>query len=341
MDLQRGSIRMSAAALAFAVLLRFFAGGGAMQLVNAVTSPEVTAALFFLETGRLVRYPEMPTKPATAVDSPVQSGKEEKEEKPQQEASLPVFSASDAALVKVNSYCSYKADVKKALKAPLNWELTGEKPKVLIVHTHASESYKKTENYTESSAYRTLNKNYNMVSIGAYVKKLLEKAGISVLHDKTIYDYPSYNGSYIAAREGIEKHLKENPSICFVLDIHRDAMQNPDGTQFSTTVKTKSGTAAQLMLVVGTDDGGMRHPNWQDNLSLAVKLHAQLEQLQPGICRPISLRSQRFNQDLSAGSALVEVGAAGNTRKQALIAAKYLAQAIIAISHGVKANSTS
>ena len=212
---------------------------------------------------------------------------------------------------------------------------------MLIIHTHASESYKKTENYTESSAYRTLNKNYNMVSIGAYVAKLLKKEGISVLHDKTIYDYPSYNGSYIAAREGIEKHLKENPSICFVLDIHRDAMQNSDGTQIGTTVKTKNGTASQLMLVVGTDAGGMRHPNWQDNLSLAVKLHAQLEQLQPGICRPISLRGQRFNQDLSPGGALVEVGAAGNTRKQALLAAEYLAEAIAALAYGVKEDSTS
>lgn len=340
MDLQRGSIRMSAAVLAFAVLLRFFAGGGVAQIVNVLTSPEATAAIFFLETGRLVRYPETLKKLATAVDSPVQSGTEQKEEE-QEENVQAVLSGAAASLVKVNSYCSYQANIKKALSQPLNWELTGEKPKVLIVHTHASESYEKTEDYTESSAYRTLNKNYNMVSIGAYVAKLLEKEGISVLHDKTVYDYPSYNGSYLAAREGIEKHLKENPSICFVLDIHRDAMQNTNGTQMGTTVKTKSGTASQLMLVVGTDDGGMGHPNWQENLSLAVKLHAQLEQLQPGLCRPISLRAQRFNQDLSPGSVLVEVGAAGNTRKQALIAAKYLAQAITVLAHGVKADSTS
>ncbi len=332
MDLERGSIRMSAAVLVFALLLRFFAGGGAAQLVQAATSPEVAAAILFLETGRMVRFPEETKKPATAVDSPVQTGKEQQEEEKVQA----VFSASDASLVKVNSSCSYKANIKKALSEPLKWELTGKEPKVLIIHTHASESYEKTENYTESSAYRTLNKNYNMVSIGAYVAKLLKKEGISVLHDKTIYDYPSYNGSYIAAREGIEKHLKENPSICFVLDIHRDAMQNSDGTQIGTTVKTKNGTASQLMLVVGTDDGGMSHPNWQDNLSLAVKLHAQLEQLQPGICRPISLRGQRFNQDLTPGGALVEVGAAGNTRKQALLAAEILVEAITALAHGAK-----
>ena len=114
MDLERGSIRMSAAVLAFAVLLRFFAGGGAAQLAQAATSPEVAAAILFLETGRVVRFPEEAKKPATAVDSPVQSGKEQEEEEKVQA----VFSAADASLVKLNSYCGYKANIKKALEAP-------------------------------------------------------------------------------------------------------------------------------------------------------------------------------------------------------------------------------
>ena len=76
------------------------------------------------------------------------------------------------------------------------------------------------------------------------------------------------------------------------------------------------------------------HPKWQENMSLAVKLHAQLEKTCPGICRPISLRSQRFNQDLSTGALSIEVGAAGNTRQEALGGAEILAQAIIALSRG-------
>ena len=88
------------------------------------------------------------------------------------------------------------------------------------------------------------------------------------------------------------------------------------------------------MMVVGTDDSGNYHPNWQENLSLALKLTAQLEQTNPGICRPIDLRAERFNMDLTAGSLLVEVGAAGNTHQEALIAANALAQSVLEIAKG-------
>ena len=57
-------------------------------------------------------------------------------------------------------------------------------------------------------------------------------------------------------------------------------------------------TSAQLMVVIGTN-----HENYEENLSLGLKLHALLEQRSPGIMRPLQLRGQRFNQDLNPGSA--------------------------------------
>ena len=71
-------------------------------------------------------------------------------------------------------------------------------------------------------------------------------------------------------------------------------------------------------------------------ISLGLKLQAQLERLSPGITRPMSLRSQRFNQDLTKGSLLIEMGAAGNTHKEALRAAEQLAKAIIALARGTQ-----
>jgi stage II sporulation protein P len=85
------------------------------------------------------------------------------------------------------------------------------------------------------------------------------------------------------------------------------------------------------MLVMGTN-----HDNWEENLSLGVKLHAQLERQAPGIMRKLCLRPQRFNQDLCPGALLVEVGAAGNTRAEALRAAYQLAQAVAALSRGTE-----
>ena len=106
--------------------------------------------------------------------------------------------------------------------------------------------------------------------------------------------------------------------------------------QVGYTVDSGGQASAQLMMVVGTDANGLDHPNWHENMALAVKLHAQLEKNTPGICRPISFRSQRFNQDLSTGALIVEVGAAGNTHGEAMEAVRLLAQAVIELSQGTK-----
>ena len=173
-----------------------------------------------------------------------------------------------------------------------------------------------------------------MLAVGQRVAELLEEAGICVIHDRTVHDYPSYNGAYNHARKQTEAYLQEYPSIQLILDLHRDAMEDSNGQQISTTVDIDGKTSAQLMMVVGTNAGGLYHPDWEKNMALAAKLHAQLEKTYPGICRPISFRSQRFNQDLSAGAMLVEVGAAGNTLAQALSAAEHLVQGVIALCQG-------
>ena len=142
-----------------------------------------------------------------------------------------------------------------------------------------------------------------------------------------LFRSPSYNGSYAHARKAILSYLKEYPSVQLILDLHRDAADGASG-QLRTRATVDGKESAQLMLVVGTDSGGLAHAGWEENLSLALKLQARLEALAPGITRPLSLRAQRFNQDLSPGALLVEVGAAGNTRQEALSAAEMLAEAV-------------
>ena len=326
MDIEKWSLRVGAMALAVAVLFRLGSAGVFQSAVQALATPETLAAVMFLESGRVVRLaPEEEPRPSEAV--------EEEQEILQNAVAQAVFAEADAGLVEVNSYCGYEADVPAMILKPLSWNLQQEKPTVLIVHSHGSESYKNTEGYEESSAYRTLDTDYNMISIGEELKKVLEAGGISVIHDTTMHDQPSYSASYSQSRKSVKEYLKEYPSICFVLDLHRDAVENKSGQQVAVTAKYNGTTAAQLMLVVGTDVR-LSHPDWPENMSLAVKVHAQLEKNFPGICRPISFRSQRFNQDLSPGALLVEVGSAGNTRQQALEAARVLGQTILELSRG-------
>jgi stage II sporulation protein P len=329
-------LRIGALTIALAILLRLSSGSVLGTVVEALTSPEAVSVMLYLETGRVVRptLPQISDNPADRDPTPVQP--ESMPTVPTEPFTQTVFSDEDADLVEVNSVCGYATDLPALLQKPLTWNLMQQEPAVLILHSHATESYTKTEDYKETSSYRTLNTDYNVVSIGAEIKKILEAGGIRVIHDTTLHDYPSYSSSYSHARTQIRTLLKENPSIVLVLDIHRDAVENSKGQQVAFTESSGGKKAARLMMVVGTDANGLNHPNWQENMALAVKLHAQLEKNTPGICRPISFRPQRFNQDLSTGGMLIEVGAAGNTRQEALEGARLLAQAILELSRGTK-----
>lgn len=321
--MEQKALQVGTAVLTLALLLRLCG-------TWADGKKDLGKALIFLSTGRMVTETiavPMETAETTATTPPSEPSPDTA-----LTAAIPVFGENQAAFVQVNT--AWDVDIPALLSEPLEWDLTGEQPTVLILHSHASESYEKEPGCTETSPYRTLDPQYNMVSVGDRVAEILEAGGIHVLHDRTLYDYPTYNDAYVKARQSIAGILEENPTIRLVLDLHRDAAEDASGHQKSTTVTIDGTPSAKLMLVMGSDKGSVPYPNWERNLALAVKLQAQLEQTYPGLCNPIKLVSYRYNQDLSTGALLVEVGTAGNTHAQALSAAQYLAEGILALAKG-------
>ena len=293
------------------------------------------------QKGPLLRLPQggmqRPTKTTMPPEPTVPAG-------PAKPVGL-IFGAADVKKVSMQygQDCNYRPDIAELLLQPLDWDLTIDEPTVLIIHTHATESYTESpgQNYVQTSEYRTLDTQYNMVKLGDALEKLLEEAGITVLHDRKLHDYPSYNSSYNNSRGSVEAYLQEYPSIRMVLDLHRDAVLDSDGSQYAPAVTVAGDRVARLMLVVGSDGSGMNHPKWKENLAAALKLQVLLEQQAPGITRPTFLRAQRFNHDLSNGAMIVEIGAAGNTLQEAMGAVPFLAQAIIDLRYGAITDSTS
>ena len=332
MNHQQRSLRVGAVAILCAVIFKLGLGGVFRPVADFLARPTISSLLIYLETGRIVRFSNSSEGILLfASESPAPVF-----ELPEEEA-IPVFSAGDAAAVNVKYYGTRRADLEALMARPLNWNLADREPAVLILHTHGTESYTKAkgEHYTESSAYRTLDEGYNMISVGDYLTEALESAGIRVIHDRSLHDYPSYNGSYASARKSIAVYLEEYPSIQLVLDLHRDA-SGDNKNQLKTKATVDGVPSAQLMIVVGPNGSGLSHPKWEENLALAMKLYAQLERTSPGICRYISLRSQRFNQDQSTGALIIEVGGAGNSHSEAITATSVLAQAVIAMAKGVE-----
>ena len=331
MELERQSIRIGLAAIACAVIFRLVSTGVLAPVMELLNREEVASFLIYMETGRVVRTAsaqELLPPPETTTAATVEPTVAQTE--------CPSFSDQDAQLVDISSLANYSVDIPTLLQTPLTWDLTQDEPTVLILHTHATESYTATdaEPYTESSSYRTLDEQHNMVRVGQQLAQILEAGGIGVIHDTTFHDHPSYNDSYSNARAAIQTYLEQFPSIRMVLDIHRDAADLSSAVQLSTDATVNGQPCAQLMMVVGTNAAGLNHPNWQENMALAVKLHAHLEKNYPGICRPISFRAQRFNQDLSTGAMLIEVGAAGDTLEKALLSAQVLGESLLALAQG-------
>ena len=161
------------------------------------------------------------------------------------------------------------------------------------------------------------------------------EAGISVLHDRTLYDYPSYSGAYDRSLAAIQSYLVQYPSIRFILDLHRDAVADAQGNQYKVVSEIEGeGIAAQLTLVVGSDGSGAEHPDWMENLRLAAAIQEEAAGKYPSLMRPILLRNSRYNQHATTGSLLVEVGAAGNSPEEAALAGRLLAQQMVELLQG-------
>ena len=199
--------------------------------------------------------------------------------------------------------------------------LSEQAPQVLIVHTHGSEAYTMPagEEYAATGSFRTDVATRSVVRVGDEIAAVLSSYGISVLHDRTLHDSPSYNGAYARSLTSIEGYLEKYPSLSFVLDVHRDAVQDASGQQYKL-VSREEPHAAQISLVMGSD-----HDRWQDNLRLAVAVEERLMQSYPTLMRPITLRNYSYNQSVCPGSMLVEVGAAGNSLDEAIYAARLFA----------------
>lgn len=208
-------------------------------------------------------------------------------------------------------------------------EKNGE-PQILIMHTHTTESYEPYERdfYDSSFTSRTTDSHMNMVAVGDEIAKQLEAAGIAVIHDTTMHDYPSYNGSYDRSRETVQAILDEYPSIKIVLDVHRDAIEKADGERIAPVAEIDGRNAAQVMIISGCDDGTMGMPDCMKNFRFACMLQQQMESDFEGLTRPILFDYRKYNQDMTTGSILIEVGGHGNSIDQAVYSGELIGKAL-------------
>lgn len=227
----------------------------------------------------------------------------------------------------ITNYTKRSLDL-NALSQPLDIKIDNAL-KFLLFHTHATESYTFRDT-TSVVNYRTIDKRYNMVSVGNALYERLKAMGYDCVHDEELHDYPSYNGAYKSSLATVEKYIK-NQKYDFVIDIHRDALSSNLG--FRPTVNINGESVAKLMFVVGTNACGLSHDDWMKNLKLAIMIQNRANEMYPGFFRDLNLSKSRYNQHVSNGAFIIEVGATGNTLEEAQNAMKYLANVIDSFAH--------
>lgn len=212
-----------------------------------------------------------------------------------------------------------KLSLKKGLTAP----------QVLITHTHTTECYAAHDSgfANPSDPTRTDDPTKNMIAVGERVASELRAAGIGVIHDTEIHDQP-YSGAYGHAKTAIERYLKQYPSIKVVLDLHRDAIYQSDGAHIKPTATIGGTAAAQIMIIVGMKNtSAVPNTHTAENLAFGVRLQQALHERYPGIARPLLLADARYNQQLTNGSLLIEMGSDANTLEEACYSGTLLGKA--------------
>ena len=224
--------------------------------------------------------------------------------------------------VKIKNETSFQID-----NTILENNLEINKENVIIFHTHTCESYTPSEQYQyqQTGNFRTTDLNYTVSRVGDELTNYLLGFGFNVNHDKTYHDYPAYTGSYTRSLESVTNDLKTFSSD-IIIDLHRDAIGSK--SNYDPSVKIGDDVAAQLMFVIGTNGGGLYHPNWKNNLQFAIELQQKANKMYPGLFKPMIVRNSRYNQHLGKAACIIEVGATGNTLEQCLNSMKYLSKVL-------------
>lgn len=229
----------------------------------------------------------------------------------------------------------------ETITKPPEVEIVRRKPRVLIYHTHTSETYNDDTQPCDSKWHTLLPNKGKIVEVGAAVAKRLRELGIEVYHDTTSYDGNNFTLAYEYSKQGVSQLLQKE-SFDIVLDLHRDGDDDNSSLFFKDemTVKIDGKNAAKLMILVtkgkldyvSSKKQQELHPNWQRNLQFGLALADQMKTMYPGLLRKIDTRDNRiYNQNLHPHSLLIEVGFQKNTTAEAIYSGEKIAEVVAAL----------
>ena len=195
----------------------------------------------------------------------------------------------------------------KKSETPKKIESKKENPTIYIYNTHQTEEYKPTS-YLEYSV------NPNVLMASYILEEQLSKKGHVVLVEEESVSKLrttlglNYAGSYKVTRSMMENAKKNNPTLKYYIDLHRDSL-----TRDKTTLTVDDKSYAKILFIVGLENS-----NYQENLDFTNKISDLLNQKVKGLSKGIykkegPLVNGVYNQDFSNRVILIELGGNENT----------------------------
>jgi len=208
----------------------------------------------------------------------------------------------------------------KTTPSPLPDASMAKKKTVFIYHTHNRESWlneTKMNPTTEAVDHPTR----NITLVGKRLAEELKEKGIGAeVNTDDFYSRAPYTLAYAESLKEIKAAVSENRDIQYFFDLHRDKQPRE-----KTTVTIQGKNYARVFFVIG-----LRNKNYEKNTQFAKELHNMLEKKYPGISRGVTEKSTKggngeYNQSISPGSLLIEIGGTGNTLQESYNTAAALA----------------
>lgn len=219
---------------------------------------------------------------------------------------------------------------KAALQLPVFHKTTEKNsPRVLVYHTHSNESFlPKSDFYDEDYPIRSADCSKNMIAVGDALCETLAKNGVTVIHECKQHDYPMFTGAYYRSAETVSALLEKYPDIDIVIDLHRDGIVQNDGSLSAPVCEVNGKTAAQFMIISCCENEYFDMPDYIENFKLACLLQNTAEEMYPNLARPVLFDYRNYNQSLSKGALLIEVGSHGNSLDEAVYTGELLGNVI-------------
>lgn len=224
---------------------------------------------------------------------------------------------------------SDQLNAKSFLEKDMKVSKEGAGPQILIFHTHSRENFADSVPGDESTS---------IVGVGERLAEILtDTYGYEVLHHTVAYDAETRDDAYSRALPGIEKVLRENPSVQVVIDLHRDEM--PEETKLVMDLDGRP--TARFMFFNGlsrTKKTGnisyLYNENLESNLAFSFQMQLKAAEYYPGLTRKIYLKGYRYNMHLKDKYLLIELGAQNNTVEEAMNACNPLAHILDMVLSG-------